>query len=180
MVGKKKCEMVVWRGASGSRAERIALRREPAGRYTVDRRKAWSKYHLPLHISYLDAADVARAREAGRRRGHHDPRLAGRGTDGGRLDAGGNRGDGRGNGRDLGAGGGGHGDPESGMRKRTQSIRVFSVSYWVRLVFSVGSSLSWVRTPNSRVSRNGVRSLPGLPIAKGMRRWCGMSSQRPG
>src|ERR1035437_9357804 len=85
--------MVVWRGASGSRAERIALRREPAGRYTVDRRKAWSKYHLPLHISYLDAADVARRREAEPRRGHHDPRVGGRGTDGGRLDAGGNPGD---------------------------------------------------------------------------------------
>ncbi len=39
--------------------------RTPEGRYAIDWRNAKSKYHLSLHISYPDAADVARAREAG-------------------------------------------------------------------------------------------------------------------
>ena len=78
MVSKKKREMTLLRGESVLRTYRIALGREPVGpkrregdgrtpegRYTIDRRNARSKYHLSLHISYPDAADVARAREAG-------------------------------------------------------------------------------------------------------------------
>src|ERR1035437_431515 len=78
VVSKQKREMVLLRGESVLRTYRIALGREPVGakreegdgrtpegRYTVDWRNARSKYHLSLHISYPDAADVARAREAG-------------------------------------------------------------------------------------------------------------------
>ena len=78
VVSKKKREMTLLRGESVLRTYRIALGREPVGpkrregdgrtpegRYTIARRNARSKYHLSLHISYPDAADVARAREAG-------------------------------------------------------------------------------------------------------------------
>jgi murein L,D-transpeptidase YafK len=78
VVSKKKREMVLLRGESVLRTYRIALGREPVGakraegdgrtpegRYTIDYRNAKSKCHLSLHISYPDAADVARAREAG-------------------------------------------------------------------------------------------------------------------
>ena len=78
LVSKKKREMVLLRGESVLRTYRIALGRvpegakreagdgrTPEGRYTVDWRNADSKYHLSLHISYPDAADLARAREAG-------------------------------------------------------------------------------------------------------------------
>ena len=78
VVSKQRREMVLLRGESVLRTYRIALGREPVGpkrqeadgrtpegRYIIDRRNAKSKYHLSLHISYPDAADVARAREAG-------------------------------------------------------------------------------------------------------------------
>lgn len=78
LVNKKKREMVLLRGESVLRTYRIALGREPVGpkrqegdgrtpegRYIIDWRNAKSKYHLSLHISYPDAADRARAREAG-------------------------------------------------------------------------------------------------------------------
>lgn len=78
VVSKKKREMALLRGESVLRTYRIALGREPVGakraegdgrtpegRYTIDWRNARSQYHLSLHISYPDAADVARAREAG-------------------------------------------------------------------------------------------------------------------
>jgi len=78
VVSKKKREMLLLRGESVLRTYRIALGREPVGakrqegdgrtpegRYTIDWRNARSKYHLSLHISYPDAADGARAREAG-------------------------------------------------------------------------------------------------------------------
>jgi murein L,D-transpeptidase YafK len=78
IVSKKRREMVLLSGENVLRTYRIALGREPEGpkrqegdgrtpegRYTIDRRNAKSKYHLGLHISYPDAADVARAREAG-------------------------------------------------------------------------------------------------------------------
>ena len=78
VVSKKKREMLLLRGESVLRTYRIALGpapegpkrqegdgRTPEGRYTIGRRNARSKYHLSLHISYPDAADVARAREAG-------------------------------------------------------------------------------------------------------------------
>ena len=108
VVSKKKREMLLLRGESVLRTYRIALGpapegpkrqegdgRTPEGRYTIGRRNARSKYHLSLHISYPDAADVARARDgSGRRRGHYDSWDAGRGPGGGRLDAGVHRGDG--------------------------------------------------------------------------------------
>jgi len=78
VVSKQKREMVLLRGENVLRAYRIALGREPVGpkrqegdgrtpegRYTIDRRNPKSKYHLSLHISYPEAADVERAREAG-------------------------------------------------------------------------------------------------------------------
>ena len=78
VVSKKKREMVLLLGESVLRSYRIALGavpegpkrragdgRTPEGRYIIDRRNARSKYHLALHISYPDAADLARAREAG-------------------------------------------------------------------------------------------------------------------
>jgi murein L,D-transpeptidase YafK len=78
LVNKKKREMTLLRGESVLRTYRIALGREavgpkrqegdgrtPEGRYTIDWRNAKSKYHLSLHISYPNAADLARAREAG-------------------------------------------------------------------------------------------------------------------
>jgi murein L,D-transpeptidase YafK len=78
VVSKKRREMVLLRGENVLRTYRIALGREPAGpkrqegdgrtpegRYTIDYRNAHSKFHLSLHISYPDAADVARARAAG-------------------------------------------------------------------------------------------------------------------
>ena len=78
VVSKQKREMLLLRGENVLRSYRIALGPEPAGpkrregdgrtpegRYTIDRRNARSKYHLSLHISYPDAADQARAREAG-------------------------------------------------------------------------------------------------------------------
>jgi murein L,D-transpeptidase YafK len=78
VVSKKRREMVLLRGENVLRTYRIALGREPVGpkrqegdgrtpegRYIIDRRNAKSQYHLSLHVSYPDAADVARAREAG-------------------------------------------------------------------------------------------------------------------
>jgi murein L,D-transpeptidase YafK len=78
VVSKKRREMVLLRGENVLRTYRIALGREPVGpkrqegdgrtpegRYIIDRRNAKSQYYLSLHVSYPDAADVARAREAG-------------------------------------------------------------------------------------------------------------------
>jgi murein L,D-transpeptidase YafK len=44
-------------------------RRTPEGSYTIDGRNAGSRYHLALHVSYPNAADVARAAAAGRSAG---------------------------------------------------------------------------------------------------------------
>jgi len=78
LIRKKKREMTLLRGESVLRTYRIALGREPVGpkrqegdgrtpegRYTIDRRNPRSKFHLALHISYPEAADRARARDAG-------------------------------------------------------------------------------------------------------------------
>jgi murein L,D-transpeptidase YafK len=78
VVSKKKREMTLCARESVLRTYRIALGPEPVGpkrqegdgrtpegRYTIDRRNARSRCHLALHISYPDAADLARAREAG-------------------------------------------------------------------------------------------------------------------
>lgn len=78
MVSKKRREMTLLRGEKVLRTYRIALGREPVGakreegdgrtpegRYRIDWRNPRSKFHLSLHISYPDAADVERARAAG-------------------------------------------------------------------------------------------------------------------
>jgi murein L,D-transpeptidase YafK len=78
VVSKKKREMLLLRGESVLRTYRVALGREPVGakrqegdgrtpegRYTIDWRNPKSKYHLSLHISYPNEADLARAWAAG-------------------------------------------------------------------------------------------------------------------
>lgn len=40
--------------------------RTPEGNYVIDRRNPKSQYHRSLHISYPDAADIARARKRGK------------------------------------------------------------------------------------------------------------------
>jgi murein L,D-transpeptidase YafK len=78
VVNKGRREMLLLSGDSVVRSYRIALGREPAGhkeregdgrtpvgRYTIDRRNRQSKYHLALHISYPNAADLERARARG-------------------------------------------------------------------------------------------------------------------
>src|SRR5664279_5138729 len=78
VVSKKKREMTLLRGESVLRTYRIGLGRAPEGpkrqegdgrtpegRYTIDWRNARSKYHLSLHISYPNPADVERAKAAG-------------------------------------------------------------------------------------------------------------------
>ena len=78
VVHKSRREMLLLRGQSILRSYRISLGRDPVGhklqegdgrtpegRYTIDRRNPKSKYHLSLHISYPEAHDIARAREAG-------------------------------------------------------------------------------------------------------------------
>jgi len=78
LVNKAKREMTLLRGEKVLRTYRIALGREPVGakrqegdgrtpegRYRVDWRNPQSKYHLSLHISYPEAADVERAKAEG-------------------------------------------------------------------------------------------------------------------
>ena len=78
VVHKSRREMLLLRGQSILRSYRVSLGRDPVGhkhqegdgrtpegRYTIDRRNPKSKYHLSLHISYPEAHDIARAREAG-------------------------------------------------------------------------------------------------------------------
>jgi murein L,D-transpeptidase YafK len=78
LVRKAKREMTLLRGEHVLRTYRVALGREsvgpkrkegdgrtPEGRYRVDWRNPRSKYHLSLHISYPEAADVARAKAEG-------------------------------------------------------------------------------------------------------------------
>ena len=78
VVHKGRREMLLLSGESVVRCYRIALGREPAGhkaregdgrtpegRYTIDSRNPNSKYHLALHISYPNLADVERAKALG-------------------------------------------------------------------------------------------------------------------
>src|ERR1035437_228493 len=108
-------------GAGAGGGEAGGRRRADAGG-AVHRRLAERKEQIPFVAAYFVPGCGGRSARAGggggRRRGHHDPRLGRWGTDGGRLDAGVYRGDGRGDGRNLGAGGGGHGDLDWGMIKR--------------------------------------------------------------
>src|SRR3954447_5446803 len=78
VVNKGRREMLLLSGESVVRSYRVALGREPVGhkeregdgrtpegRYTIDGRNPQSKYHLALHISYPNAADVEHARAHG-------------------------------------------------------------------------------------------------------------------
>jgi len=78
VVNKSRREMLLLRGQSILRRYRVALGphpeghkvqegdgRTPEGCYVIDRRNPQSRYHLSLHISYPDQADVRRARDLG-------------------------------------------------------------------------------------------------------------------
>jgi murein L,D-transpeptidase YafK len=78
VVNKSRRELLLLHHESVLRSYRIALGRDPIGpktrerdgktpegRYTVDRRNPKSAYHLALHISYPNPADLARARDLG-------------------------------------------------------------------------------------------------------------------
>jgi len=78
VVHKSRREMVLLCGESVVRSYRVALGRDPLGhkeregdgrtpegRYIIDRRNPNSKYHLSLHVSYPNDADVEQARAAG-------------------------------------------------------------------------------------------------------------------
>ena len=78
VVNKSRREMLLLRGDSVLRCYRIALGpsptghkceegdgRTPEGRYVIDWRNPKSRYHLSLHISYPNEADIERARTAG-------------------------------------------------------------------------------------------------------------------
>lgn len=78
VVHKSRREMLLLRGESVLRSYRVALGpnplghkeregdgRTPEGHYRIDRRNPRSRYHLALHISYPNEADVARARALG-------------------------------------------------------------------------------------------------------------------
>ncbi len=77
-MNKSRREMLLLRGESLLRTYRVALGREPAGHkvqegdgrtpegsYVIDWRNPRSQYHLSLHISYPNKADIERARELG-------------------------------------------------------------------------------------------------------------------
>ena len=78
VVNKGRREMLLLRGNTILRSYRVALGRDPVGhkqregdgrtpegRYRIDRRNPKSAYHLALHISYPNQADVERAQAAG-------------------------------------------------------------------------------------------------------------------
>lgn len=60
----KVYKVALGRGGSGPK-ERIGDNRTPEGEYVIDQKNAMSRFHLALHISYPNAADKERAREAG-------------------------------------------------------------------------------------------------------------------
>src|ERR1035438_4590068 len=78
VVNKSRREMLLLRGESVLRIYRVALGpnpaghkvqegdgRTPEGRYAIDRRNPYSRYHLSLHISYPSQADIQRAQDLG-------------------------------------------------------------------------------------------------------------------
>jgi murein L,D-transpeptidase YafK len=78
IVNKSKREMLLLQGESLLRSYRVALGpnpvghkveegdgRTPEGRYVIDRRNPRSRYHLSLHLSYPNQADIQRARGLG-------------------------------------------------------------------------------------------------------------------
>jgi murein L,D-transpeptidase YafK len=78
LIEKRAHRLTLLRGGRKLKSYRVALgtgglarklrqgdRRVPEGVYRIDARNAQSGFHLALHISYPDAADVLRARAAG-------------------------------------------------------------------------------------------------------------------
>lgn len=76
VVEKRDHRLTLWHGAAAFKAYQVALGRGglapktrqgddlvPEGFYRIDARNAHSAYHLALHISYPNAADLARARK---------------------------------------------------------------------------------------------------------------------
>jgi murein L,D-transpeptidase YafK len=79
LVEKSARRLTLWFAGFAVREYRVALGsdpvgdklrqgdgRTPEGHYTIDARNPGSEFHRALHISYPSAADVRRAREAGR------------------------------------------------------------------------------------------------------------------
>ncbi len=60
----KVYKVALGRGSAGPK-EREGDNRTPEGEYVIDQKNAKSRFHLALHISYPNAADMKRAREAG-------------------------------------------------------------------------------------------------------------------
>jgi murein L,D-transpeptidase YafK len=78
IVNKSRCEMLLLRAGSILRTYSIAIGRcplghkmqegdlkTPEGSYVIDRRNPKSAFHLSLHISYPNEADLERARRLG-------------------------------------------------------------------------------------------------------------------
>ena len=76
VVEKRDHRLTLWSGGAAWKTYRVALGRGglapktrqgddlvPEGFYRIDARNAQSAYHLALHISYPNAADLARARK---------------------------------------------------------------------------------------------------------------------
>jgi murein L,D-transpeptidase YafK len=60
----KVYKVALGRGFSGPK-ERQGDNKTPEGEYVIDQKNAKSRFHLALHISYPNVADIKRAREAG-------------------------------------------------------------------------------------------------------------------
>jgi murein L,D-transpeptidase YafK len=78
LVDKGAHRLTLWRAGKVLKSYRVALGRGgmalkarrgddlmPEGRYRIDGRNAHSTYHRALHVSYPNAADIARARKLG-------------------------------------------------------------------------------------------------------------------
>lgn len=78
VVNKSRREMLLLSGEAVLRTYRVALGpnpeghkqregdgRTPEGKYRIDRRNPRSRYHLSLHVSYPNDADIERARGRG-------------------------------------------------------------------------------------------------------------------
>ncbi|MFZ0338743.1 MAG: L,D-transpeptidase family protein, partial [Terracidiphilus sp.] len=60
----KVYKVALGRGSSGPK-ERAGDNKTPEGEYVIDEKNAKSRFHLALHISYPNADDKKRARDAG-------------------------------------------------------------------------------------------------------------------
>lgn len=60
----KVYRVALGRGPAGPK-ERQGDHKTPEGQYLIDRKNAHSRFHLALHVSYPNPADLDRARKAG-------------------------------------------------------------------------------------------------------------------